>query len=1431
MMNKKKFSAMIVILTLSVGFTTLVGEQLTNNNPGTVKFTPNLRLPNLYIDRLTPITINSDTDLATFAAGTGDGSSGNPYRIENYNVTTSGPHLISISHTTLHFSIANNSLRGLPGTDRGIQLYNVTNGVVKNNTVMNLMTQGIFLESSNNTIVANNTVFNCNEAGIELYNSSNNEIYENNVHNAEDGIRVVVSSDNNIIRENNASFNTLNGIRLEWDNRNNRIYDNILFNNSEHGIFMHDHGTFTQYWNSTQPTIFIYIAEGTHNPQVGEFTHKLEEWGYNWIIWDNTDEIEPNVLQLANILLIDGPSLFNTQQTIKNWWFSGNHTVWVAGDSDYNSEWTADYANYLLGNLTSNIMIQDDALEDWTENDGEPYRVVANETNSDYSYLFSPDEQHFLFHGPAPVVPANNSKTWDDLENTTWLINTSSVGLTVDLDNDDAEPWEYHPINFKGSYTLMAMETINDSTVLVSGEALFSDMRRMFGNYSMNNYIPYSTMPFIKNLLNHTLFSAEISPQSGNWKNILTGTMNNTISNNWVYNNSGGIGAMYVMNCTISDNFAESNNVGMGIIASINCTIADNNITNCQEWSGLEIRQTYSSSFINNKVYENKMNAFVVDYSSHNLIKGNNAYKNTYVGIRLDENCNYNNITENFVHDNQEWSVTVRGGVKNILDNNTIYNSRYVGIVLEQGSYFNIISKNTIYNSSESGINLGLSRHNNVTDNTVYNNTVGVVIGDNSIHNRLSENRICNNSFRGIDVMSSPFTTIHSNLITNNTIQAIRVKDESHTTEIFNNTVSKHNGSGLFIFNSNDVHIFNNTISESAYFGYSNPDTLAADLSLWLLERATVNNNTIHNSYRRGIALWGDVIDSVVANNTIYDCSQEGIWVNYSYSNEIFDNLVYNTSRNTIALANSSDNLVTKNNLYNSSYGGVGLLDSDRNNISKNTIFNNDLAGIYVRRAHDNQVFNNSIYNSSWAIYLSHSDDNDIINNTAFNNNNGGIFLLHSEVNNIIDNIVNHNLGLGISLELSHTNTIETNQIYMNSKGGILLNSSSDSHITANIAYNNSIDAQIGLIVSSDYNIITGNIVYNGDLSGIFLSYSDNNSISSNTAFNNSFGGISLYYSKNNTIFGNNASKNLGQGIWLEASSDNLIAQNTVNNNAENGIVVFEGWGWAIGNRITNNTVSHNGLYGLKMQTVSSDNTVTFNNFVGNNLGGTSQGYDDGANRISQNYWDDWTTPDSDSNGIVDNPYTLMGDANNFDYFPLTSHYNGFYRHELVEFVLFFPVGGETLNKTVTIEWTLSADSLGHTITYTVYYSADGGTTWIILVANVTGTEFNWKTTSVSDGTNYYVRVEARCSEGLDLTTTSNRFTINNTDVTTTEPVTTTTPPTTEPVTTTTTIDTTTTSIPPETITISPSPGFAASILVVSLSAILVLKRKVGKSE
>jgi hypothetical protein len=91
----------------------------------------------------------------------------------------------------------------------------------------------------------------------------------------------------------------------------------------------------------------------------------------------------------------------------------------------------------------------------------------------------------------------------------------------------------------------------------------------------------------------------------------------------------------------------------------------------------------------------------------------------------------------------------------------------------------------------------------------------------------------------------------------------------------------------------------------------------------------------------------------------------------------------------------------------------------------------------------------------------------------------------------------------------------------------------------------------------------------------------------------------------------------------------------------------------------TNTSVHWNSVrnvteYAVNLLSDSNQVSLKFNTFIDN--GGSCQVCDDGtANTISENYYDDWSTPDADANGYVDEPYAIDGAAGNQDDLPLAA--------------------------------------------------------------------------------------------------------------------------------------------------------------------------------
>ncbi len=161
-----------------------------------------------------PINISGDVELDNFSIKTGNGTSEDPYVIENLEINADG------------------SKSGIEIRDTSKYLY------IRNCTIINSELEessngygwgGITLDNCSNVNIIGCT-FKDNYNGIYLNNSDQNTLSENFASYNEGFGIVLFNSSKNIVFNNNASFNNERGIVLTFSN-NNTISNNYLSNN------------------------------------------------------------------------------------------------------------------------------------------------------------------------------------------------------------------------------------------------------------------------------------------------------------------------------------------------------------------------------------------------------------------------------------------------------------------------------------------------------------------------------------------------------------------------------------------------------------------------------------------------------------------------------------------------------------------------------------------------------------------------------------------------------------------------------------------------------------------------------------------------------------------------------------------------------------------------------------------------------------------------------------------------------------------------------------------------------------------------------------------------------------------------------------------------------------------------------------------------
>ncbi|MHA2363945.1 MAG: NosD domain-containing protein [Candidatus Hodarchaeales archaeon] len=183
-----------------------------------------------------PILITRNKDFSTVTS-IGDGSSTNPWLIEDLSIDAEGISGISISNTTDNFIIQNVTVKNsIDMNSRAFKLVNVSNGIFRNNSALNSFT-GFYLDNCSNNFVYQNIIFDSVMEGLVLSKSLNNLIEKNKITNSGMNGLMLQESGFNSIFNNTITKNSQNGIKLENKSQNNSITKNIVSINNYHGIY------------------------------------------------------------------------------------------------------------------------------------------------------------------------------------------------------------------------------------------------------------------------------------------------------------------------------------------------------------------------------------------------------------------------------------------------------------------------------------------------------------------------------------------------------------------------------------------------------------------------------------------------------------------------------------------------------------------------------------------------------------------------------------------------------------------------------------------------------------------------------------------------------------------------------------------------------------------------------------------------------------------------------------------------------------------------------------------------------------------------------------------------------------------------------------------------------------------------------------------
>jgi parallel beta-helix repeat protein len=295
-------------------------------------------------------------------------------------------------------------------------------------------------------------------------------------------------------------------------------------------------------------------------------------------------------------------------------------------------------------------------------------------------------------------------------------------------------------------------------------------------------------------------------------------------------------------------------------------------------------------------------------------------------------------------------------------------------------------------------------------------------------------------------------------------------------------------------------------------------------------------------------------------------------------------------------------------------HSGIILYNTTNGRVVKNLCLNSYWnLGLFL--SNDSIVTDNTCAGGRYGLFLLYCDNALLLGNDC-SNNSEAITLWYATNCDILDNNCSSG-GAGIKLDISNGNTVVGNECNLTASSGIWAGGSRDNLIEDN---NCSSNAQSGISFTGSCN---------------------NNTICRNICSTNSEYGVYVNsHSSNNTISENNCSQNTMSGIFIISSACNTITFNQLWMNTQFG--VFLRWDTS-GNTAVDNIFAYNNGASDVYET---SHAQACDNGTGNWWNSTEG---------SGNYWSDWTEPDEDMNGIVDEPYSIAGSTGAKDYYPLTT--------------------------------------------------------------------------------------------------------------------------------------------------------------------------------
>ncbi len=706
---------------------------------------------------------------------------------------------------------------------------------------------------------------------------------------------------------------------------------------------------------------------------------------------------------------------------------------------------------------------------------------------------------------------------------------------------------------------------------------------------------------------------------------------NGSVQANTLVNVNYGIYAVQSNGVDIGENNCSYDSYGIYVQASSNVQVWNNTCSWCGS-AGI-YADTVTNSRISNNNCSNGTSVLLLVYSDFNEISDNVCSGNSMMGIDL-EVSSWNTVRNNRCN----WSydgIYLAASLHNSMFNNWCANNSNYGIEVTTFSDGNTLNMNMICDNAIKGIQVGLSRDTVITNNFCRSNEQGGIAIEASLNATLASNMLVHNGVwlsgnlpeywysHSIDqtnwVNGRPVVYVANQTAVLVTENAGQVLVANSMTVLVNGKVLSDATVGLEAGFSNTILLNNSNCGMNYYGAY-----------FYLCSDFAASNCSFGSSVTGLRAELGTYM--MVDNCTFWDGST-GVLLSQVSNGYVKDNDIRSEYYGVFLSADNGIQVWDNNCSYNTR--GITLGSSTYIDINNNTCDHNLESGIFLDQSDYNIVDNNALVENLFAIYLSYTGHCDLRGNQMVGD---GIYLQ------------GYDLEDWNTHSISTTNTVNGRPVYYYKNatlqtvpgdgGQVILAKCNSMMVTGgNLSH-----ASVGLSLGFCNNTQVSGLNCSGGYTGMFLYHSNRNNISLCGISDNLGGcGISSVYDTGDTIRNNTINRNRIGVIALQTTQMRLVG-NIFGDNEEQGAY----------------------LGPMTTQCQIWNNTFAYNNgALDNSTGSFLQAYDGGSSNTWHdplngrgNYWNDWVSPDSNGDGIVDNPYVIQGPAGSRDMYPLVNPTN-----------------------------------------------------------------------------------------------------------------------------------------------------------------------------